>query len=300
MARHGVAVDHRGEHRPQLLPARSRPRRGDLSQTSTRWRPRQLATMPPGTLAAGRAAVRPDEHDPDRAGDAPERDAGPVDALRRGAVRGPEHDHDQPRRRSRRWSSAARSGRSCSTSTARSSRPAEPVAAGRHGGRWTSSTCSSPPATPSSATLDYAIDSNSMYDVVGQDGGHAAADEVRQRGRTSRTSRRPRTPPSSRPTSSGSATPGGRVAARSTSRSSASSGRAPSRSSTRSSRSSRSMQDKLSAAGDQPQAGHGPVDLRPAVDHASLVQEGLLGAVLCSLTILMFLGELQDDRRSRS
>ena len=32
----------------------------------------------------------------------------------------------------------------------------------------------------------------------------------------------------------------------------------------------------------------------------ALVQEGLLGAILCSLVILLFLGEMADDRDRRS
>ena len=43
-------------------------------------------------------------------------------------------------------------------------------------------------------------------------------------------------------------------------------------------------------AGHRPEAGDGPVGLRPPVDR-SLVQEGVLGAVLCSLVILLFLGQ---------
>ena len=42
---------------------------------------------------------------------------------------------------------------------------------------------------------------------------------------------------------------------------------------------------------DRPEAGHGPVGLRPAVRSKAWFRRGCSGAVLCSLVILMFLGE---------
>ena len=60
-----------------------------------------VPNLPPGTLAAGRAAVRPDQHHArlHRRGRQPRRLAERVDPLRRGAVRGPQHAHEHQRRR---------------------------------------------------------------------------------------------------------------------------------------------------------------------------------------------------------
>ena len=77
-----------------------------------------------GHAAAGRPAVRPDEHDAGLPGRARQPDPERGDPLRRRAVRGPQHDHGAARAPWRRWSTAARSARSWSTSTASSSRPA--------------------------------------------------------------------------------------------------------------------------------------------------------------------------------
>ncbi len=76
---------------------------------------------------------------------------------------------------------------------------------------------------------DYAIDSNSMFDLIEQHGRHPARGTSTATRPTSATSARPRTPTTSRPTSCGST-----AAGRSTSPSSASSAPARSRSSTRS------------------------------------------------------------------
>ena len=52
---------------------------------------------------------------------------------------------------------------------------AQPVAAATSWTRSTSSTCSSPPATPRSADIDYALDSNSMYDLLEHMARHPAS-----------------------------------------------------------------------------------------------------------------------------
>ena len=134
-------------------------------------------------------------------------------------------------------------------------------------------------------TTDYAIDSNSMFDVVGADGGDSAAQRARATPRSSATWRRPRTPTSSRPTWCGST-----ASARSMSRSSASSAPARSTWSTTSRGRSTTIQARLTRPG---------IDLKVVLDQSvyvrhsieSLVEEGVLGAVLCSLVILLFLGE---------
>ena len=83
---------------------------------------------------------------------------------------------------------------------------------------------------------------------------------------------------------------GRRQAARSTSRSSASSAPARWRSSTASEGHARRVHGAADAQRDRPEAGDGPVDLRPPVD-LEPGPGGVLGAVLCSLTILLFLGQ---------
>ena len=50
------------------------------------------------------------------------------------------------------------------------------------------------------------------------------------------------------------------------------------------------MKARLSRARHRPETRDGSIGLRAAFD-SSLVQEGVLGAVLCSLVILLFLGE---------
>ena len=132
---------------------------------------------------------------------------------------------------------------------------------------------------------DYALDSNSMYELVERMGdiplrtehGNAAylRDVAHAQGRQLH-------PDQHRPRRT--------AAGRSTSPSSASSAPARSRWSTRSRRRSTDMKARLTRPGDRPEGGDGPVGLRPAVDREP-GQEGVLGAVLCSLVILLFLGE---------
>ena len=133
-------------------------------------------------------------------------------------------------------------------------------------------------------TTDYAIDSNSMFDRSGAWRRSRCATSTATP-RSCATWRRPRTPTSSRPTSCGST-----ASARSTSRSSASSAPARSRWSTPSKRAIETIKARLTRPG---------IDLKVVMDQSvyvrhsieSLVEEGVLGAVLCSLVILLFLGE---------
>ena len=93
----GVAVDRRRQHRPQLLPQRRRPqRRPDPGQLAG---PGGHAQPAAGDLAAGRPAVRPDQHDAGVHRRPGQQDAVGVDPLRRRPLRGPEHDHGASRRR---------------------------------------------------------------------------------------------------------------------------------------------------------------------------------------------------------
>ena len=92
----GIAVDPRGQHRPQLLPGRRRPQRGaDAGQLAG---PGGDAQPAAGHAAAGRASLRPDlDHASERGGPRQRRPGEQrVDPLRRRPLRGPQHDHGQP------------------------------------------------------------------------------------------------------------------------------------------------------------------------------------------------------------
>ncbi len=138
--------------------------------------------------------------------------------------------------------------------------------------------------------IDYAIDSNSMYQKIPSDMG-----DIPLRSESGRTLLPPgRGDPEGRAATSRPTWCGSTASGRSTSRSSASSAPARWRWSERSRNRLDGHRGPADAVGDQTQAGHGPVGLRAAVDRG-LVQEGVLGAVLCSLVILLFLGQMADD-----
>ena len=169
----GVAVDRRRQHRPQLLPRRRRPqRRPDAGQLAGLGRHPQPAAR---HAAAGRPAVRPDRHHAGLHRRAGQRrrsresilyDVGRYEVRNMimaspGAVAPVVYGgkiravHGLPR--------------------PREDAGARPVAARRDERASTTTTSSCRPATPSSATLDYALDSNSMYELVERHGRHPAA-----------------------------------------------------------------------------------------------------------------------------
>ncbi len=118
----GVAIDRRSEHRPQLLPQRHRSeRRPDAGEFAGHGRDSQHAA---GHVAAGGAAVRPDQHGAGLPGGARQQDPIGSDLVRHGPLRGAQFHHGDSRRRLRRWSTAAKCGRCWPIWIAKSCKPA--------------------------------------------------------------------------------------------------------------------------------------------------------------------------------
>ena len=55
------------------------------------------------------------------------------------------------------------------------------------------------------------------------------------------------------------------------------------------------IEERADPSRHQPEARHGPVGLRADSRSRRWCRKGVLGAMLCSLVILMFLGEMADD-----
>ncbi len=94
----GIALGRRRQHHPQLFPGRRRPQRGvDPGQFAGAGGDPQSAA---GYAPAGGPSIRPDQHDAGQSGGRRQRRCGQhrIDPLRRGPVRGPEHDHGDSRR----------------------------------------------------------------------------------------------------------------------------------------------------------------------------------------------------------
>ena len=136
--------------------------------------------------------------------------------------------------------------------------------------------------------LDYVIDSNSMYEKIEDMGDIPLRYENGQRDLPPATLPRPRMPTTSRPMSCGS-TANARYTSPSIRQLGSSTLR---RRQQRSSGSLKDMEEQLTRCG---------INLKLVMDQSvyvrnsieALVQEGVLGALLCSLVILMFLGEMR-------
>ena len=235
--------------------------------------------------AAGRPALRPDQHDArlPRRPRQPRRLADRVDPLRRRPLRSPQHDHGIPGA----VAPVVYGGKIRAVMAyldrqklqARGLSPLDVMKALDNYNIFL------PTGDAKFGDIDYALDSNSMYDLLERDGRHPAPLRARQRlvpPRRGDAQGRQLHPDQHRP--------GQRPAARSTSPSSASSAPARWRSSTTCGHSLPEFTARLTRGG---------IDLKLVMDQsvyvrqsiASLVQEGVLGAVLCSLVILLFLGE---------